>query len=196
MRLKNKSLSVFLKKPEAGKVKTRLAKDIGNEAAVQAYIHLYQLVIDKVTCSDWDTVLFIANSVDGFESYSHVKEIQAEGDLGLKMCDAISRMLQSYDACLIIGSDCPYIDKDLIKEAFDALEQNDLVLGPSTDGGYYLIGAKAAYPSLFADISWSTELVLSQTMEQANLIGLDVSLLKELTDVDTVVEWEAYLQGQ
>lgn len=191
---KNRALAIFLKKPEPGKVKTRLAKDIGEAGAVEAYISLYETVIREVSPGAWDIVLFIAQSTEGFDNYSYIKEVQSTGDLGHKMLDAFQRMLEKYDAAIIIGSDCPYVTSTHIEEAFHALITNDLVLGPSTDGGYYLIGLGKPIPELFENIRWSTETVLEETIGVSSKLGLRYHLLQELTDIDTITEWKKWVK--
>lgn len=191
---KNRALAIFLKKPEPGKVKTRLAKDIGEAGAVEAYISLYETVIREVSPGGWDIILFIAQSTEGFDDYSYIKEVQSNGDLGHKMLDAFQRMLEKYDAALIIGSDCPYITTTHIEEAYQALETNDLVLGPTIDGGYYLIGLKKPISDLFENINWSTETVFEETIAVSSKLGLTYYLLPELTDIDTINEWEEWVR--
>ena len=190
---KNRALAIFLKNPESEKVKTRLAKDIGNAGAVEAYISLYETVIREVSSGAWDIIMFIAQSTAGFDAYSYVKEVQSNGDLGHKMLDAFQRMLAKYDAAIVIGSDCPYISSVHIDEAYQALVTNDLVLGPTTDGGYYLIGLKKPIPELFVNINWSTETVFEETIAVASQLDLNYHLLPELTDIDTITEWKQWV---
>ena len=191
---KNRALAIFLKKPEPGRVKTRLAKDIGETGAVEAYISLYETVIREASPGQWDIILFIAHSTEGFDAYAYIKEVQSNGDLGHKMLDAFERMLEKYDEALIIGSDCPYITATHIEEAYQALETKDLVLGPTRDGGYYLIGLKKAIPELFENINWSTETVFEETIAVASQLDLTYHLLPELTDIDTINEWEEWVR--
>lgn len=191
---KNRALAIFLKKPEPGRVKTRLAKDVGEAGAVEAYISLYETVIREVSPGVWDIILFIDQSTEGFDAYSYLKEVQSNGDLGQKMLDAFQRMLEKYDAAIIIGSDCPYIASTHIDEAYLSLETNDLVLGPTTDGGYYLIGLKKPIPELFKNINWSTETVLKETISVSSQLDLTYHLLPELTDIDTITEWKEWVR--
>ena len=85
---------------------------------------------------------------------------------------------------VIIGTDCPEITPELIRESFDRLATSDLVLGPATDGGYYLIGLRRPAPRLFTDIPWGSQRVLEETLGRARELSYDVSLLKQLSDVD------------
>jgi glycosyltransferase A (GT-A) superfamily protein (DUF2064 family) len=93
---------------------------------------------------------------------------------------------------VLIGTDCPSLEGKHIIQAFEALDQSDLVLGPAKDGGYYLIGMKCRANFLFEGITWSSELVLSQTLALAAAQGLQTSLLPVLEDIDTLEDWERY----
>jgi rSAM/selenodomain-associated transferase 1 len=96
------------------------------------------------------------------------------------------------DKVVLIGTDCPTLQSHHLHEAFEALTHSDLVLGPATDGGYYLIGMKRKADYLFEGISWSTSEVLSQTLAMATAHGLHFTLLDELSDIDTREDWERY----
>jgi uncharacterized protein len=110
---------------------------------------------------------------------------QGKGDLGARMSgafrDALSR---GAGRVVLVGTDCPGLDSSVMRAAFAALRRKDLVLGPATDGGYWLIGLRRPAPALFADISWSTNSVLAQTRDRAQSLGLSVKTLDPLPDVD------------
>jgi hypothetical protein len=111
---------------------------------------------------------------------------QCAGDLGVRMRAAIEESLaRGADRVVLIGSDCPDLDRDLILEAFRRLEASDLVIGPATDGGYYLIGMKNVH-DIFTEIPWSTGRVFQETMEKVKGAGLKVALLPTLSDVDEI----------
>jgi hypothetical protein len=112
---------------------------------------------------------------------------QEGGDLGARMLHALSAALAGGAArAAVIGSDVPWLTREAVEAAFAGLEGHDLVLGPSPDGGYYLIALRQAHPGLFADVPWSTPEVLRATRERAARLGLRVRLLPPLPDVDTV----------
>ena len=111
---------------------------------------------------------------------------QTGSDLGARMETALRTELTDTTSALIVGTDIPGIGRDTIADAFDALGTADVVIGPATDGGYYLIGMRQAHPELFRDIPWSTDGVLPRTLAAAESKGLDVALLDVKTDVDTV----------
>lgn len=190
------TLIIFAKYPEAGKVKSRLAKDIGPESAAALYKKMVEQVIDRtrpangnyrqIICFDPSEKMkeFAAAWFPGCEMFP-----QFTGDLGQKMLAALGETLKKKQMALLIGTDCLEVDRALIAGAFERLCTHDLVLGPAKDGGYYLIGCKKIYPELFSGIEWSTERVLSQTLKAANALKLSVSLLRELEDIDTVEQY-------
>ena len=189
------SLIIFAKYPQAGKVKSRLAKDMGSEFSAALYKKMVEQVIDKTKPANGDYRQVICfdppEKEDQFTSWFPGQQTipQSTGDLGQRMSTALEKALKKNQLALLIGTDCLEIDRPLIGSAFERLRSCDLVLGPAKDGGYYLIGCKKIYPELFADIEWSTENVLSQTLKIANTLKLSVSLLKELEDIDTVEQY-------
>jgi len=114
------------------------------------------------------------------------KHLQSEGDLGIKMKKAFNHVLQIHSKAVIIGSDCPEISSEIIEDAFKKLDEFDCVIGPTTDGGYYLLGMKKFNPLLFENIEWSTDKVFKQTQMKLNEAQQNYSLLVTLTDVDTI----------
>jgi rSAM/selenodomain-associated transferase 2 len=110
---------------------------------------------------------------------------QGTGDLGCRMGRAFAEAFsEGVDRAVIIGTDCPEITPELICESFERLATSNLVFGPATDGGYYLIGLRRPAPELFTNIPWGSERVLEETLRLANELSLNVSLLKALSDVD------------
>ncbi len=110
---------------------------------------------------------------------------QGTGDLGARMNKAISSSFRSgMQKVVLVGADCPAWTPDTLRRALDGLADHDLVLGPATDGGYYLIGMRKHFPDVFSDIAWGTAEVLSRTLEIARGLNLSVLLLEALNDVD------------
>ncbi|MGH7889035.1 MAG: TIGR04282 family arsenosugar biosynthesis glycosyltransferase [Thermodesulfobacteriota bacterium] len=188
-------LLIFVKYPEPGKVKTRLAEDIGKEKAAEIYSWMAETVIRNASKSkDYKTTIFfdppereidVENWLNG-----SVRLLPQEGkSLGERMSNAF-REVFSHGAgkTIIIGTDCVEISDEIISQAFDVLDLVDVVLGPAEDGGYYLLGLKKPAPKIFDDIDWSTELVLNQTLRKIEEQGLRFVLLKKLRDIDTVNE--------
>jgi rSAM/selenodomain-associated transferase 1 len=109
------------------------------------------------------------------------------------MANAFARSFElGMDKVVLIGTDCPTLQSQHLNQAFEALTHSDLVVGPATDGGYYLIGMKRRADYLFEGITWSTAEVLSQTLAVATAHGLHFTLLDELSDIDTQEDWERY----
>lgn len=183
-----RALIVFQKNPEPGNVKTRLAKDIGNNKAAEIYIFLLAHTHQQVQQVDADVFVYFQGGIN--ENYVVLPRYylahQDEGDLGKKMEAAFVEVFNyGYQEVLIIGSDCYDLDHELIEKGFDALSDHDLVIGPAEDGGYYLLGMKKYNPFLFRNMPWSTSSVYELTSEEANSHGLRIYTLPTLRDVDT-----------
>lgn len=180
---------VFIKNPEAGNVKTRLAASVGNEEALQVYLRLLNYTIEVSKNLNADKQVWYSSFIDKNDNIPgsrFQKKVQSGSDLGERMTFAFEKAFgESYKKVVIIGSDCPGITVQLLEKAYSTLESKDLVVGPSEDGGYYLLGMNAFYPELFSGIKWSTGQVLSQSLSVARKIKLDVHKLPVLNDIDT-----------
>lgn len=194
MKRKSKDcLVIFLKNPKLGNVKTRIAATLGDQKALDIYLELLDTTIINTADKGFETLLFFSENLNDLSQYPYERRLQVSGDLGNKLKSAFDEVLNTMDKCLIIGSDCPYINNEIILEAFQSLQDHDLVLGPTPDGGYYLIGLKQNEKSLFEDISWSTDSVFAQTISAAKNAKLSTYLLPILTDVDHASDWDDYL---
>ena len=165
-----------------------MAATIGNERALEVYKNLLTHTRDSIKDLSTKKFLFYSHFVDKddmWDNTTFVKSKQSEGHLGHRMKEAFRSVLMMENKAVIIGSDCPEINEDIIKQALEALDESDLVIGPSTDGGYYLLGMKELHVELFRDISWSTDSVLPKTLSKAQELELKVHLLPELHDIDT-----------
>ena len=124
---------------------------------------------------------------------------QGEGDLGVRMESAFREAFsRGAGRVVLLGTDCPGLDATVMRAAFTALRRKDLVLGPATDGGYWLIGLRRPAPALFADMPWSTDSVLARTLGRARSLGLSVRTLEPLPDVDRpedVRQAESFVTG-
>jgi rSAM/selenodomain-associated transferase 1 len=192
--MKKEVVLVFQKNEVLGKVKTRLASGMGDLRALEIYRHLIQStysVLEDVSAPVWTYYSdFIPETVNPPIAKSFVQEGH---DLGERMANAFARSFESgMEKVVLIGTDCPSLQSQHLNQAFEALIHSDLVLGPATDGGYYLIGMKRKADYLFEGISWSSAEVLSQTLAVASANGLDFTLLDELSDIDTQEDWERY----
>ncbi len=191
------ALIIFIKNPEKGKVKTRIAKTTGPDRALEIYNHLLnhtRTVCESVTS---DKYLYYSEFIDNNDAWSTEdfhKNLQIQGSLGDKISHAFKALVEVYNNILIIGSDCLDLDTEIIELAINALENNQVVIGPTYDGGYYLIGSQGYHPELFTDIAWSTESVCDQTLEAAVKKGLSVFTLPMLHDIDHESDWISALE--
>jgi len=194
-------LCIFTRAPQRGRVKTRLAQDLGESGALAAHIELVEGTLSRCAAgSDYRIDLSIAGEaadqsvVDSWISrYPIELTTQLGADLGARMQHALERSLAKGALAVLIGSDCPDIDHDYVMAAFTALAEIDVVLGPAEDGGYGLIGLRRLAPELFSGIPWGSCDVLARTMEKAAMAGLTTRLLDEIYDVDTPADWQRYL---
>jgi len=184
-----RAVIVFQKNPEEGKVKTRLARDIGHQKATEIYIFLLTHTHQQVQKVNTDVFVYFQGGIN--ENYIVLPRYylahQEDGDLGRKMEAAFAEVFSyGYEEVLIIGSDCFELDSETIEEGFDALASHDLVIGPAVDGGYYLLGMKKLNAFLFRNKPWSTSSVYELTSEEANSHGMSIHKLHTLRDVDTM----------
>ena len=192
-------LCVFVKAPEPGRVKTRLARHLGAAAACRAHEALVAHVVDGLAGCPLAKELW----VDGDAGHPQVAlwaqrleaaiRAQPPGDLGVKMQAAVAACGTVGQPALIVGSDLPEIDLAYIEQAAALLVAHDLVLGPAEDGGYGLIGLQAPVPLLFSGIPWSTPAVLAETRSRAAQLGLSVAELPTTWDVDDIDGWRRFL---
>lgn len=182
-------LIVFVKNSELGKVKTRLAKTMGDEKALQVYNELLQITekcTKHVQCSKQIWYSSQIEEDDHFDNSLYDKFVQEGDDLGLRMKKAVAKGFdEGFDKVVIIGSDCADLTTNLISEAFNILDSTDAVIGPSEDGGYYLLGLKKFTPQVFQGVDWSTPSVLSQTESIFDSLELSFTKLTTLNDIDT-----------
>lgn len=192
-RIKDKALIVFVKNPVLGKAKTRLAKTIGDADALAAYLELLEHTRTIVRTCDATKFLFYSTFIDNKDAWSNEKfekRVQTGADLGERMKNAFATLFkENYQKIAIIGSDCGDLNTEIIEQAFKELEQNDLVIGPAEDGGYYLLGMNQFFPFLFENKEWSTAGLFEKTMEDVEKQGLRCVKLPILNDVDEYEDW-------
>ncbi|PSB26682.1 TIGR04282 family arsenosugar biosynthesis glycosyltransferase [Stenomitos frigidus] len=186
-------LIIFTRYPEPGKAKTRLIPALGAEAAADIHRHMTEHTLAQVKPLQQNRPLtvevwFVGGDRAQMQTWlgdDLTYQPQPEGDLGDRMAQAFQIALESgVKATVIIGTDCPELTGAVLEQAFQALQQTDLVLGPATDGGYYLIGLRLFVPELFKTIAWSTDRVFQQTVDIASNLNLSLTNLPTLTDVD------------
>jgi len=195
-------VSLFLKTPVLGKVKTRLAKSLGDEAALMAYtdlveyllkrlgesrIHIHHTPADPEPMVNWlgDGYSFSAQECTGLgERLTHAMELE---------------FTAGAEKLIFLGGDCPYVDQVRIDEAFASLDNHDVVMGPAADGGYYLIGMNRMLPELFTDVAWGTDSVFQTSVEICQKLGVSYFLLAEESDVDDLEGWgkaKVFMEGE
>lgn len=182
-------LIIFLRKPELGKVKTRLAATIGPERALEVYATLLNHTLKCAAELDLERVAWTTGNGDVTEllaPFDLVIREQQGNDLGERMEFAFERAFaEGNSPVVIIGTDCPGVSEELLEQALYALQDHDAVLGPARDGGYYLLGLKRPFASVFRGMEWSTDTVARDTINVLNEHALTVHLLPVLIDVDT-----------
>lgn len=191
----NDALLLFVKNPEKGKVKTRLAKTMGDDMALKIYLALLGHTRNIALEIPSHRFLFYSSFVDQRDDWSNEafkKRLQHPGDLGTRMSEAFREVLEHHSKAVIIGSDCASLTTEIVQSAFDQLDQHDFVIGPAKDGGYYLLGMKTHSPTLFQDIAWSTEEVFPSTVKKINALNGSYFLLPELSDIDYEEDWKQY----
>ena len=188
-----KALIIFVRKPEKGKVKTRLAATLGEEKALSIYIELLQYTQIIAAATTADKYVFYSDYIQQNDLWSgsgFKKKLQGNYDLGGKMEEAFSILFEEgYAKVVIIGSDCFELSTAIIEQAFKLLEENEVVIGPASDGGYYLLGMKKLWPFIFENKQWSTENVFQQTLNDLQKENIPYGELITLTDVDTEEDW-------
>lgn len=187
---------IFQKNAELGKVKTRLAATIGDQAAYEAYDLLVQFTHKTVSKSLFSKIIFFSNYLQkNLSQYpkDYRFELQSGAGLGEKMSNSFKQLFEeNYDRLVIIGTDCAEITSELISEAFEKLEENEVVIGPAHDGGYYLLGMRSFIPGLFEGIPWSTNQVSTLTKEYLTHREISFALLPTLSDVDYEEDWDKF----
>jgi uncharacterized protein len=181
-------LMLFVRNPELGKVKTRLAASVGPETALDIYLHLLRHTRDITKDLPMDKVVYYAENVEEEDLWPrqyYQKKLQPDGDLGDRMKMAFEvAFAEGYTSVVIIGSDCPQLSSDIINQAFEELKTHEVVIGPALDGGYYLLGMRRLHPELFQDKRWSTEHVFPDTLYDIERLHLSHTLLPYLSDID------------
>lgn len=193
-RKNDNALIVFLKYPETKKVKTRLGKEIGEQKAVGLYRETASFVADSFSGQkNWTTFLFYSPKEREKEVFEWLggKEAlffaQETGSLGQRMSRAFEKCFSlGFRNVVIIGTDCVMITEEDVETAFSLLSGGEFeaVLGPATDGGYYLLGLCRKTDAVFQDMQWSTSSVFRETERRMKRSGLRYATMRELGDID------------
>lgn len=185
-------LLIFAKYPQAGFVKTRLAKDIGKEKASLLYRLFVEATLKRTENRRFKRIVFYSpankkNEITDWLGNGFKMHSQKGDDLGDRLSYAFKFAFKNKAKRVIaIGTDSPTIDKILIEKAFKRLKDVNCVLGPALDGGYYLIGLTHFYPEIFTSINWGKDDVLDKTKYKLHKLGLEFSLLEPYLDIDSL----------
>ena len=194
-------LIIFVKAPRAGLVKTRLADSIGAPAAALAYRTLVKQVLARLRAIPAVELRYAPDdALSEIQPWLHpgwTARPQGDGDLGQRLDRVFEEAFaERAGRVAVIGSDCPTITVRDIRQAWAGLLRHDLVIGPATDGGYWLIGLRKHAPRLFENIPWSTETVFRETLKRAKEIHLSSHFLRERRDIDSEKDWLAFTKAQ
>ncbi|MEE9487540.1 MAG: TIGR04282 family arsenosugar biosynthesis glycosyltransferase [Candidatus Brocadiales bacterium] len=199
-------LIIFVKYPEPGKVKTRLARAIGEGGASRLYRLMAEDTVGRLGArgsgrhrnnGEYETIVFY----DPPEKFQEIKDwlggglryIEQSGkNLGERLAGAFDVVFcAGARRVAVVGTDCPGVTQDTVTKALARLREKDVVIGPAADGGYYLIGLSRNAPELFASIDWSTDMVFNQTLENVERLGLSFTTLEVMKDVDELSDLSA-----
>ena len=196
-------LGLMAKAPLPGHAKTRLAASVGEERAVEIYGSILKQLLERFSRFGDDTLRVIFAAEDQDASWFRERfpdwevRIQVGADLGERLKRAAESLFKSgADRAFLTAADVPGFQPVHLVRGIRILENHDLVLGPSPDGGYYLIGMKRVHPAVLEDIPWGGEGVLEATLQKAEAAGLSSGLLPPLVDIDTRRDWEQFQQRQ
>jgi hypothetical protein len=185
-------LLLFVKNARLGKVKSRLAAKVGEERALKIYLALLEHTRQVALSVPVERHIYYSDYPepdDAWQSAHFSKKIQRGKDIGERMANAFDEALCHSEKAVLVGSDIPGLSAGILKEAFDKLDDFDLVLGPAEDGGYYLIGMKTPQPHIFRQIDWGTAAVFEQTLKVVEDSKKKWYRLPTLSDVDYEEDW-------
>ncbi|MEH1827412.1 MAG: TIGR04282 family arsenosugar biosynthesis glycosyltransferase [Nostoc sp.] len=201
-------LIIFTRYPEPGKTKTRLIPVLGTVGAANLQRQMSEYTIFQVQELQKAIDISVEVRFTGGNSQlmadwlglDLVYQFQGEGDLGSRMARSLFEAFQSgAENVIIIGTDCPGVNAQILATAFEKLQAFDLVLGPAIDGGYYLIGLRQPILGLFVNIDWGTDRVFQKTVDIAQKLNLSYVSLSPLADVDRPEDlpiWEQAIASQ
>ncbi|MFW6093656.1 MAG: TIGR04282 family arsenosugar biosynthesis glycosyltransferase [Pseudomonadota bacterium] len=199
-------LCIFTRAPVLGGVKRRLARDLGDTAALRAHECLVADTLARLGgVPGFAVELWIAGTCnDSVRQWSRrwalPVRLQRGDDLGERMADALLGGLERCPLAFVVGTDCPDVDAGYVRAAARALTHADVVIGPAEDGGFGLIGARRAaagrLPALFREVPWGSATVLATTLRRAQAAGVSVARLREIWDVDTAEDWARFLAAR
>ena len=177
---------VFVKNIKLGKVKTRLAKTIGNQGAFEVYSELVKVTEKATEDLSVDKRIYFSDAAVDTIWENDYKSVQQGVDLGERMQNAFKKGFEDgYERIVLIGSDLPDITANHINKGLEALKQNDVTFGPAEDGGYYLIGLSKMHNFVFDNKPWSEQHLLEETLSELKKNSITFTTLEILNDIDT-----------
>jgi uncharacterized protein len=190
---------IFVKLPEKGSVKTRLAKDLDHGFVQTLYRNFVLDMLETLAKANLPIIIYFyppesGNAVSKWLGKNYTYAPQKGVDLGDRMKNAFKETFaKGFTKAVLIGSDVPDMENVLLDAAFSALDLNDAIIGPAYDGGYYLIGFRhnSFLPEVFKGISWGTDTVLKDTLKILREKNYKAYFLPELRDVDTIEDLKA-----
>jgi rSAM/selenodomain-associated transferase 1 len=188
-----KALIVFQKNAILGNVKTRLAQTIGEEVALSCYFEMIKSTHQQLLKVEADIFLYYSDFIESTLAQNWPTRLQNGKDLGERMYNAFKELKSiGFEQVVIIGTDCLELTSIIINQAFATLSSHDYVLGPATDGGYYLLGLTELTDSLFLNKEWSNESVFQTAIDTIKKENKTVFLLEKLSDIDNYTDLIAY----
>ena len=187
-------VQIFAKPPEQGKVKTRLIPDLGAVKATEIYRYCLRFTLELLQASQHDYQIWLGEESKHAFFGEQDCHIQQGDDLGQRMYHALNHGLNenAANAVILIGSDCLDMTEAHINQAIESLKEHDIVLLPTIDGGFALIGCRTIQHDLFTDVEWSSGHVLQQTLVNASKLNYSVHLLETVRDIDTLSDLNHY----
>jgi uncharacterized protein len=192
------TLLVLLKYPTPGQVKTRLAAALGAEQAASLYRQWIGFVLSQIQplrSSVRVVGYFDGAPIDCFANWKPLADQwwpQPVGNLGTRLAIGFEQAQSVGQPVVAIGTDCLELDSLMVRAAFSSLAANDVVFGPTPDGGYYLVGTSKHLPNFFDGVPWSTRETLSSHVARCECNGWTVANLPPLRDIDTIDDWRRY----
>jgi len=181
-------LSIFVKNLIPGTVKTRLAKDLGIDVAIEIYKELVRITAEATNTLKIDKCVYYSEYIesnDQFDDAKYQKHIQEGKDLGQRMQNCFYDAFElNFDKIILIGSDTPDITDQIISQGFAELDKHDIIIGPAQDGGFYLIGMKEPHENLLNKRTYGHEEVLNELLNEIENRNLSVFKLPTLIDID------------
>jgi rSAM/selenodomain-associated transferase 1 len=188
--MKKSAIIIFIKNPDLGRVKKRLAKAVGDDKALEVYKQMLEHAQQITRTLSTDKFLYYDRAIDKNDTWSndiYIKKKQQGTDMASRIAHAFEQIFKlKYEHIVIIGSDCLELDERIIRLAFRQLDHFDTVLGPTKDGGFYLLGMNKLYPEILKVEGWGTHSLTPNILKTLQHLGKSCFMLSELAGITTV----------